>query len=184
MLYLRLFSEGRGLLQVYRRIHTKRPSVSTLPDLFDKLDAVLETRNEGRTWFLKEYSVVRRFSGIGNNYRCLEYASRLASIILKNPLHHDEGSPLFEILEHALDAWDKGLHPGIVYLKTLYLHARNEGFPVREDWLKHLPLRRRDKAVAIIHLPLVRQAVTDAADAEKLIQSLERWLQGYHDLHL
>lgn len=183
MLRLQLFAETLGVLPAYRRISRSRTAAaSPPPDLFDRIDAVLETRNEGRTWFLKEYTVTRRFAGLGQNYRRLEYASRLASILLKNPIHGDAAAALFADFETALCAWEEDAPPETVFLKALYVYARDEGFPVREDWRRGLPSARRDAADALIHRPLRDQPESALPHAVPLIESLQNWLRDHHDL--
>lgn len=183
MLHLRLFSAGIGLIHAWLRVSRKRTPATPAPDLFDRLDVVLETKNEGRTWFVKEHVVTRRYTGIGRNYASLRYASRFAALILKNPLHHDAWLPLFESLDHALEAWEHDRHPEIVYFKTLYLYAKGEGFPVREDWWARLPRARQSETELRLHRPLAEQSAPDATgNTKKLIESLESWLQYDHEI--
>ena len=179
---LRLFTERLGILTVYRRESRRKTGANIPPDLFDRLEAVIETRNEARTWFLKEYLITRRFPGIGRTYRALEYASRFASVLMKNPLHADAAADLFIALENALAAWENASSPEVVYLKALYLYARNEGFAVREDWLRHLPPSRSATADTLIHRPLADQPHDALPHAVPLIENLESWLQTRHDL--
>ena len=181
---LRLFTERLGILTVYRRQSRRQAGAPVAPDLFDRLEAVIETRNEGRTWFLKEYLISRRFPGIGRTYRSLEYASRFASVLMKNPLHADAAAELFIALENALAAWETAAHPEVVYLKALYLYARDEGFAVREDWFRTLPPSRHAAADTLIHRPLAGVSPEALPHAVPLIENLEAWLQTHHDLRL
>ncbi len=181
MMHLRLFAHEMGPIHAWLRVSRGKQGAPALPDLFDRLDAVMETRNEGRTWFLREYVVARRFSGIGNSYRSLRCASRFAALMLKNPIHEEAWSRLFESLEKGFESWEAGAAPEVVYFKMLYLFARDEGFPVREDWWRRLPSRQRAEADQRLHLPLSEQPGSDTAP-EKLIENLERWLQGHHEI--
>ena len=181
MLRLRLFTADAGPLVAWLRV--RRRNASPFPDLFDRIDAVLETRNEGRTWFVSEYAITRRFTGIGNGYQTLLYASRFTALILKNPLHNDAWLPLFERLEQGFESWASGAPPDIVYLKMLYLFAREEGFPVREDWWKGLPTSHRDAADLRLHRPLDYQSPKKTSPATgTLIENLENWLRERHEI--
>ncbi len=180
---LRIFAERLGILTVFRRESRRKAGTAIPPDLFDRMEAVIETRNEGRTWFLKEWLITRHFPGLGRSYRTLEYASRFAAVLMKNPLHADAAADLFIALGHALDAWEKTPHPEVVYLKALYLYARDEGFAVREDWFRTLPTSRRAAADSLIHHPLADLPEAPLRHAAPLIENLETWLQTHHDLH-
>ncbi len=183
MVCLRLLTGEGGTLRAWLRFSRRQAGAQPLPDLFDRLDAVLETRNEGRTWFLREYAVARRHPGIGAGYRILRFASRFASLLLNNPLHAEAGHPLFERFGKALEAWESGAPPEIVYFKLLYLHARDEGFPVREDWWQTLPASQRAEAERRLRRPLKDQTSNGADnDTDTLIRSLENWLQGTQEI--
>lgn len=183
MLQLQLFAEDLGNVAAYCRLsRSKAAAGAPPPDLFDRIDTVLETRNEGRTWFLKESAATRRFAGLGRSYRRLEYASRFAAILLRNPLNDDVVPSLFRDLENALTAWEQGGHPETVFLKALYLYARDEGFPAREDWWARLPAARRAAADTLIHTPLRDHPESAVMQAAPLIASLQAWLRDHHDL--
>ncbi len=183
MLRLHLFTRESGPLVAYRRRRPSRTAGATVtPDLFDRIEAVLETRNEGRTWFVKEDTVSRRFPGIGRAYETLDYTSRFARLVSRNPCPEEAAPRLFRDVETAFSAWEAGGPPALVFLKALYLYARDEGFPVRQDWLQGLPAARRASATALIRQPLAELPGAARGQAETLADSLQAWLRDHHEL--
>ena len=60
------------------------------------------------------------------------------------------------LLRTALDAFGTAGRPDIVHLKSLYLFARDEGYPVKQEWLPSLPAAERAVAAAILSRRLER----------------------------
>ena len=50
---------------------------------------MLESSNQGRTWFVKEIRITTRRAGIGRSYDALRFASALAAVISRNPVHEE-----------------------------------------------------------------------------------------------
>jgi len=167
-----LFSAEHGNLTALMRVSAR---ARALPDLFDEVSANLETSNQGRTWFFREVRIAKRREAIGRSYDALRFASALAAVIGRNPVHEESREGVARLLRTALDAFGEASRPDIVHLKSLYVFARDEGYPVREDWLPSLPGADRDAAEAILGLPLGRH-VCDAAAVARLRRSLEGYL--------
>jgi hypothetical protein len=102
---------------------------------------MLESSNQGRTWFVKEIRITTRRSGIGRSYDALRFASALASVVSRNPVHEESRANVARMLGTALDALASGARPDAVHLKSLYLFARDEGYPVQQEWMPSLPRR-------------------------------------------
>jgi len=75
-----LFSPEHGNLLALQRVSRKPSPTQVAPDLFDEVSVMLESSNQGRTWFVKEVRIAKRRSGIGRSYDALRFASALAII--------------------------------------------------------------------------------------------------------
>ncbi len=178
---LGLFSAEHGNLLAMQRIPKKASSAQAAPDLFDEVSAMLESSNQGRTWFVKEIRITARRSGIGRSYDALRFASALAAVVSRNPVHEESRSNVARMLATALDALASGARPDAVHLKSLYLFARDEGYPVKEEWLPSLSPADLAVARAVLNRRLDVQD-TVAADVARLRHSLETYLGASTDI--
>src|SRR4051812_42059459 len=128
-----LFSAEHGSLLVLQRIAKKSAGASIALDLFDEASLLLESSNEGRTWFVKETRLIHRATGIGRSYDALRCASAFAAIVARNPVHEDERPQVAALLRTAFGAFETAARPDIVFFKSLYCFARDEGYPVKEQ---------------------------------------------------
>jgi len=153
------------------------------PDLFDLCTVELDARGGG-AWFVREYSLERRHSGIGARYETLAAASAWARLLLTNAPSMDGTASLFEVSLKALDAWERGAPAQVVLLKALFLFARDEGLPVREEWLVQLLPAERDAAAAALRTPLDESSGTDAnADIiAALPERMTEWMCNSHHI--
>jgi len=166
-------------------IRNSKRSSSNLPmlDLFDDVQLALESRNEGRTWFIKEAAVLRRRPGLGRSYEGLRHACRFATIIRDNPGPAESRLPVYELLHRSLDAWETGLRPDVVYLKSLYLLARDEGYPVAQEWRTRLSPSARSLALSLLGAPVEGQT-SDAEAVAELTQNLEEYLRHHTEIRI
>jgi hypothetical protein len=69
-----------------------------------------------------------------------------------------------------------------VRLKALFLFAREEGLPAREDWLVSLSADERATAEAVLRSqPEDVVTLPEGADVPALVTSITRWMCGdYH----
>ena len=170
-----LFSAEHGGLVALQRV-PRRPSPSHVsPDLFDEVSAILESSNQGRTWFVREARITARRAAIGGSYDALRFASALVSVIGRNPVHEESREAVARLLRVALDAFCAGVRPDIVHLKSLYVFARDEGYPVKQEWLPSLTGADREAAAAILGRGL-REQDASAAHVARIRRSLERYL--------
>ena len=170
-----LFSAEHGNLLALQRISRKASGRQAVPDLFDEVSAMLETSNQGRTWFVREVRIDTRRASIGRSYDALRFASALAAFIGRNPVHEESRENVARLLRTALDAFGEADRPDIVHLKSLYLFAKDEGYPVRQEWLPSLGAADRAVATAVLNLPLGRHA-SDAGAVATIRRSLEVYL--------
>jgi len=89
------------------------------------------------------------------------------------------------LLRQALDAFMDATHaPEIVYLKALYSLARDEGYPVKQEWEEELQPALQEASHFFIRHPLAdipNDAPTRAA-ASKLIRRLEDYLRSHTEI--
>lgn len=175
-----VFSPEQGLLHCFQRISSKQPV--GVVDLFDELAATFTSTNEGRTWFFKETRVVRRFSGIGLNFGALQEASAFVTLLARTPMHEESRGAVAGLLGTALQSWSDGARADIVSIKALYTFARNEGYPVKEDWAAGLRGSDHDLARELLNQPLAAVANADVDATQRLLESLRRYLRGHHEL--
>lgn len=173
---LDVLTAAHGLLVCMRR--PSRRAGQTLPDLFDEAVMELEARS-GNAWFVRDYSVERRHPGIGTNYATLREAAAWSRFVLANAPHMDDLEPLHALTRQALGAWEAGRNPEAVHLKALFLFGREEGLPVKEQWLRELGEEERAEAAHILSTP-TGDLDAAAAGAGVLASSLRRWFAEQH----
>jgi hypothetical protein len=174
---LGLFSAEHGNLTALHRVPRKPSASHVSADLFDEVAAVLESSNQGRTWFVRELRIAERRPGIGRSYESLALASALAAVIWRNPVHEESRPAVERLLRSAFAAFAEKGRPDIVYLKSLFLFARDEGYPVREEWMPSLGPAERALAESAIARPVDSSAVPPAG-AALLRRSLEDYLRS------
>ena len=180
---LAVFSAEHGALLCLLRLATKSTPGSALLDLFDETDLRLETSNEGRTWFIKEARVLRRNDAIGRSYESLRLASAFVAIIARNPVHEESREGVYHLLQQTFAAFGSADRPDLVYLKALYCFARDEGYPVKQEWWQELPRAARAAASAMLNQPVAGQSVAPAA-VSQLTRRLEDYLKAHTEILL
>jgi hypothetical protein len=168
-----LFGAEHGQMLCFQRISSRQPAVAL--DLFDEVAATLTSSNQGRTWFFGEVRVLRRFSGIGLSFAALREASAFATLLVRNPVHEESRPAVLRLLGTALQAWNDGRRADAVALKALYTFARDEGYPVKEEWAAGLRGSDLENARRVLNEPL---AALDAIDPDSIVRLLER-LRNY-----
>lgn len=179
---LALFSESHGGLLCLQRPATKSAPAAVL-DLFDEADFFLESSNQGQTWFLKEARLLRRHDTIGRSYDALRCASAFAAIIVRNPVHEESRTGVYALLRQAFAAFGSAHRPDLVYFKALFCFARDEGYPVKQEWWEGLSAAHRAAAADILNRPLAVQTAAEPAVAD-LTQRLEDYLRAHTEILL
>jgi hypothetical protein len=180
---LSAFSEEHGPLLCLRRVSTKAATATTPLDLFDEAELSLESPSQGRTWFIKEHRHLRRHPGIGRSYEALRAAAALAGLISHNPVPDESRAPVTALLRQSLGSLEAGARPDLVWLKSLFLFLRDEGYPVKQHWWQQLATDERDAAAQILNQPIAGQA-PDAKFVARLTQRLQDWVAGDTEIRL
>lgn len=179
--HLVFFLKASGLKSVLCRRRIKPDSVVALPDLFESGDLTVEQRGPGKPAFLKEYSPTVRHPGIARNYHALTAAARLCRFYEKNLVHMEHFGSAWELLHTTLDSLAGKPHPEVSLLKSLYLFARTEGYPVNAQWLGRKSPEERQAIISLLQNP-VGASGTDPAQAGRWVDDLNRYFQAETDL--
>jgi recombinational DNA repair protein (RecF pathway) len=180
---LSVFSPVHGPLLVLQRLARKTTSSSAALDLFDEASLLLESSNQGRTWFIREAQLIRRPTGIGRSYGALQHASALAGLIARNTVDEASRSAIGELLRHAFAAFETDPRPDIVYFKSLYRFARDEGYPLKQQWFPTLPAADRTDVATLLNRPLAEQSASPELVA-RFQRRLEDYLRGHTEILL
>ena len=185
-----VFSAEHGALLVHQRL-PKRPTAKASKtgattvalDLFDEVSLRLESSNQGSTWFVQETRLLTRHADIGRGYETLRHASALAALVARNPVHEDSRTQVAALLRQAFASFASGARPDLVWFKSLYRFARDEGYPVKQQWFPTLPAADREAVATLLNRPLAGQTATVAAVA-RLQRRLEEYLTGHTEILL
>ena len=177
------FSAEHGPLLILHRIAKKNTGNAVAIDLFDEIALGLESSNQGLTWFVKEARLLTRQPGLGRSYETLQAASSLAQLAARNSVPEESRARVYALLREAFAALSTATRPDIVYLKSLYRFARDEGYPVKEEWFPALPAADRDAIVTLLNQPVAGQTAEPALVA-KLLQRLEAYLRAHTEILL
>jgi hypothetical protein len=172
-----LFSAEHGTLLALQRLPKKNAANHLALDLFDEVALSLETSNQGSTWFMKEVRLLARPTGIGRSYSTLMLASSLTALIARNPVHEDSRTAVAGLLRTALAAFAHSPRADIVFFKSLYCFARDEGYPVKQQWFPALASAEQALAVELLNRPLAAQTAAPESTA-RLTRQLETYLRN------
>jgi len=190
---LTAFSASDGSLLVLQRVSKKTSATTVALDLFDEASLSLESSNQGQTWFLKEARILTRHATLGRSYETLRHTSALASLIARNPIPEESRPAIAALLRQALNAFATSPRPDLVWFKSLYRFARDEGHPLKEHWFPTLPAADRTAVATLLNSPLAQltaspeesnfSGYTTAAVA-RLTARLEEYLRGHTEILL
>ncbi|MBC2594234.1 hypothetical protein H5P28_08155 [Ruficoccus amylovorans] len=155
----------------------------TPPDLFDRGEFHLEAARSGNAWFVREFRLRQRLSGISRHYANFQAAAEWALFLRHNAVHCHMPATVFDIAQKTFSALENTAQPEAALLKGFYLFARQEGWPVREEWLRNLPTTERDSAAHILNSPLEVLAASPET-ARRLARTLKNWLAARDEVRL
>lgn len=176
-----VFSPEHGSLLILQRVARKSATTSVALDLFDEVSLLLDSSNQGRTWFVKEARVTARHADIGRSYDALRLASSLTALIARNTVDEAGRAAVADLLRAAFAAFGSGARPDIVYFKSLYRFARDEGYPLKQQWFPTLPSADRADVIVLLNRPLAEQTAAPAA-VTRLLRRLEEYLRGHTEI--
>ena len=177
------FSADHGALLILQRVAQKSAAAAIALDLFDEASLLLESSNQGRTWFVKDLRLLVRHADLGRSYETLVAASALASLVARNPVSEESRLAVAGLLRTAFAALAAGARPDIVYFKSLFCFARDEGYPLKQQWFPLLPDADRADVAPLLNRPLSAQTAPPAT-VHHLQRSLEHYLRGHTEVLL
>lgn len=188
-LVLTCFSPADGLLTaLLRPPRNQKTDTAPIPDLFDRLALSLEHGRgspAGGPWFVREHRLLVRHAAIGRAYESLASASRLARLVVQNPGPEDSRAAIDALLTQAFAAFARpAARPDLVYFKSLYLLARDEGLPLKQEWIPSLPPGDQAIVAAALQLPADAPGAPASAGLARLGKRLETYLTGEHDFRI
>lgn len=188
-----VFSREHGALTILQRLSRNRPrragasakalATSVPLDLFDEVSLQLESSNQGRTWFVQEARLLARHASLGGSYETLRFASALAALIARNPVHEESRAAVTTLVRTALAALAAGGRPDIVFFKSLYCFARDEGYAVKQQWFPQLATGDRESVATLLNQPLAGQTAAPDSVA-RLTGRLEDYLRAHTEILL
>jgi hypothetical protein len=178
---LSVFSAEHGPLLVLQRIRKTATAGAGTLDLFDEAALQLESSNQGRTWFIKEARLITHHGGIGRSYDALRLASALAALVARHHVDESSRAPVAELLRSAFAAFATSPRSDIVFFRSLYRFARDEGYPVREQWFPTLPAADRADVATLLNRPLAEQTANPETVA-RLQRRLDEYLRGHTEI--
>ncbi|MGB1127928.1 MAG: hypothetical protein ACPG3X_06130 [Opitutales bacterium] len=184
-LKLHLLSPEKGIQLCLKRVSFKGSAAKPSPDLFDTAEVQLDTSKHGTAQFVSDYQLMHRRSEIGRRYRSLRYASEFCNLLILNGTHMADLPALYQLAENSLNAFAERSTAEVVYLKSLYLLLKDEGYPVRESWWPQLPSALRAQTRDLLQQPApddISKALQ--ADCEASTRNLLNWLRRESDLML
>ncbi|MBP8255714.1 MAG: hypothetical protein KAX37_00220 [Opitutaceae bacterium] len=179
-----VFSAEQGHLTILKRISRKPAPTQPAIDLFDEASLLLENRDQGPSWFIREVRLLTRFAAIGRTYDSLRLASAFAALVCRNQVGHDSRTKLYALLRTSLAAFAGEAPPEVVYFKSIYCFARDEGYPMKQQWLPSLPQPLLDHAISLLKSPLAALP-EDAGNHPNLVELQDRlnnFLRGHTDV--
>lgn len=182
---LALFSPTEGNLTALQRVVARKGAPESVPaDLFDELQLRLESgRQGGGLWFVKESRLLVRHAGIGRSYDALRLACELATLVVRNPVPAESLWSVHALLRQTLAAFATGVRPDVAAFKALYCFVRDEGYPLKQQWLPTLPAVDRETVAGLLARPLADQTAA-AAEVARLHRRLHDYLRAHTELHL
>ncbi len=136
---------------------------------------------------MRELRVLSRHEQIGRDYDALRLASAFAILVTRNPVPAESRAPVFGLLRKTFKAFANGFAPSVVYLKSLYSFARDEGYPVRQHWLATLSPELRKSAALLLQTPLSGLggvAPEHLRNGDVLVRRLAEYLRGHTELEV
>ncbi|MCD8481735.1 MAG: hypothetical protein LR015_03055 [Verrucomicrobia bacterium] len=91
--------------------------------------------------------------------------------------------PIYDLTLRAMKGFAGGQLPQAVFLKAVFQFARDEGYPVKEQWLRELPAEYQEGVIAVLRTPL-QEICQPPESIERMRQDLMEYLRQKTDFWL
>ncbi|MFP4283848.1 MAG: hypothetical protein ACLFU2_14600 [Opitutales bacterium] len=176
-----LFDATEGPVEALWRRSQQASPRATPPDLFHELEVALQSSGGSRAWFIGEHRVIWAPDALGRSYAALQEASQFTRTLWQNLRHAEHFGPLYTLARNALEAFASGVRPEVAHFKALYLFAKEEGYPVKEEWWTGLPAASRALVAGLLQHSLGEQTASEE-QARIQLAALQRYLRGSTDI--
>lgn len=180
---LSLFSAEHGTLTAFQRIARKANTQNPALDLFDRCQLVLEPATQGDAWFVKEAQILLRQTTLGRTYDHLVLASAFAQCLARNPVAVESRGRIWTLLLQALDSFARHSRADVTYFKSLYLFVKDEGYPLRQQWLAGLSGSDQNLVASLLRQPVEAQSASPV-EVQRLLKHLDRYLRAETELFI
>jgi hypothetical protein len=180
-------ADGRitALLRQSRKSNT---NIKLTPDLFDRLELALAHGRQGPSagpWFVQDVQLLQRHPALGRDYVTLTAASRLARFVARNSFAPEASAAIHTLLSMAFAALARpATRPELVLLKGLYCIARDEGLPLKQQWVPTLAGYDQQHLATALRLASDDPVAPSGFELGPLVASLADYLTREHDLRL
>ena len=127
--------------------------------------------------------MARRHAAVGRSYAALQGATVLAGLVARNPVSPESRPGVAALLRAGLSAFEESDRPEVVTFKCLYCFARDEGYPVKQEWFPSLCAADRELAAGLLNRPLAEQSAS-ADDSLRIRRLLEDYLRSRTEILL
>tara|TARA_B110000438_G_scaffold290031_1_gene325293 strand:+ start:686 stop:1315 length:630 start_codon:yes stop_codon:yes gene_type:complete len=148
-----LFHPEEGPVEALFRRSTKSAGHAP-PDLFQIIAVSLNKVGKSKLPFITEFALKEDHAALAHSYPALKEATSFTRTIWKNLRHAEFFPPLYTLSIQALEAFESGISPELVHFKALYRLAREEGYPVKEQWWAQKPEDERAAIADLIQKPV------------------------------
>lgn len=174
-----ILSPEVGSIHSLQRISVRKNPTSRI-DLFDEGDFLLQTESDPHSGFISDFELKKRRTELSHSYAAFRAASEFARILSLNAAHTENQEEVFSLVRRGLNAWESGIAPQATLFKCLYLYCRNEGYPIKEEWIARLSPQSHEAATQIISQPLADIKVEPSRIDDSLHQLLAYFRHQTH----
>jgi len=181
-LRISLYSPNVGLRLALLRLRKGNLSHPP-PDIFDDVEISMNRRVDSNSIsFIKDFQILNKRTALAFSHKCFYYASKVARLFLDNGSLIQDTVPTYQLIISSMEAFQKGLRPDLVWIKTLFRLGRAEGFAVKEDWLSNLKKTEQEFAVNVLSKTVNTQDPSPNS-VKELTHSLSVWLDSETELN-
>ena len=175
-----ILSPEVGSVHSLQRVSARKNPTQQI-DLFDEGSFTLQTEGDPHSGFISDFDLKRKRQSLPHSYAAFRAASEFARILSLNAAHTENQEIIYSLARRGLDAWETGIEPQATLFKCLYLYCRDEGYPIKEDWIARLSQSSRKTVTSILNTPLAELRIEDD-NIEEALRNLLAYFE--HQTHI